>query len=97
MRHRYSFHVDQGGHSVTVNVRSGWITETELLVDGKECGFHRVRGHGSYPLTLASQLAEEPPRPLTVTLDRTGTAEHPLSCVLDLAGAAHPMPEKTAR
>ncbi|MFF7992147.1 hypothetical protein ACFZDG_20410 [Kitasatospora xanthocidica] len=97
MRQRYSFHVDQGGHSVTVNVRSGWITETELLVDGKECGFHRVHGHGSYPLTLAAQLAEEPPRPLTVTLDRTGTTEHPLSCVLDLAGAEHPMPEKTAR
>lgn len=97
MRQRYSFHVDQGGHSVTVNVRSGWITETELLVDGKECAFHRVHGHGSYPLTLSSQLADEPPRPLAVTLDRTGKAEHPLSCVLALAGAELPMPERTAR
>ncbi|WP_033331466.1 MULTISPECIES: hypothetical protein [Streptomyces] len=97
MRQRYSFHTDEGGHSVTVNVRSGWITETELLVDGKELAFHRVHGHGGYPLTLAAQLAEEPPRPLAVTLERTGTAEHPLSCVLELAGAEHAMPERTAR
>ncbi|MEU3572517.1 hypothetical protein AB0E96_29445 [Kitasatospora sp. NPDC036755] len=97
MRQRYSFHLDQGGHSVTVNVRSGWITETELLVDGKECAFHRVHGHGVYPLTLAAQVAEEPPKPLAVRLDRTGVAEHPLSCVLELTGAEHPMPERTAR
>ncbi|MFJ8476162.1 hypothetical protein [Kitasatospora sp. NPDC094011] len=97
MRQRYSFHLDQGGHSVTVNVRSGLITETELLVDGKECAFHRVHGHGGYPLTLSGQLAEEPPQPLSVRLDRTGRAEHPLACVLELAGAEHPMPERTAR
>ncbi|MGA5817587.1 hypothetical protein ACPC54_06970 [Kitasatospora sp. NPDC094028] len=97
MRRRYSFHLDEGGHSVTVNVRSGWITETELLVDGKECAFHRVHGHGVYPLTLAAQLAEEPPVPLAVRLDRTGAAEHPLACVLALAGGDHPMPERTAR
>ncbi|MFE4513062.1 hypothetical protein ACFRMQ_02535 [Kitasatospora sp. NPDC056783] len=97
MRQRYSFHLDQGGHSVTVNVRSGWITETELLVDGKECAFHRVHGHGVYPLTLAAQVAEEPPKPVAVRLDRTGVAERPLSCVLELAGAEHPMPERTAR
>ncbi|MFJ9445307.1 hypothetical protein ACIRRH_26095 [Kitasatospora sp. NPDC101235] len=97
MRQRYSFHLDRGGHSVTVNVRSGWITETELLVDGKECAFHRVHGHGDYPLTLAAQVAEEPPKPLAVRLDRTGLAEHPLSCVLELSGAEHAMPEHTAR
>ncbi|MEU4119139.1 hypothetical protein AB0F71_32180 [Kitasatospora sp. NPDC028055] len=97
MRQRYSFHLDRDGHSVTVNVRSGWITETELLVDGKECAFHRTHGHGGYPLTLSGQLAEEPPRPLAVRLDRTGRAEHPLACVLELAGAEHPMPERTAR
>ncbi|CAM5322096.1 hypothetical protein BOQ63_014120 [Streptomyces viridifaciens] len=97
MRRRYSFHLDRSGHSVTVNVRSGWITETELLVDGKECAFHRVHGHGSYPLTLSGQFAEEPPCPLSVRLDRTGLPEHPLTCVLELAGAEHPMPESTAR
>ncbi|MFJ9839743.1 hypothetical protein ACIRYZ_04620 [Kitasatospora sp. NPDC101155] len=97
MRQRYSFHVDRAGHSVTVNVRSGWITETELLVDGKECAFHRVHGHGSYPLTLSGQLPEEPPQPLAVTLDRTGRAEHPLACVLAVAGREQPMPEHTAR
>ncbi|MER8103721.1 hypothetical protein [Kitasatospora sp. NPDC094016] len=97
MRQRYSFHLDQAGHSVTVNVRSGWITETELLVDGKECAFHRVHGHGVYPLTLAAQLAEEPPLPLSVRLDRAGAAEQPYSCVLEVAGAEHPMPERAAR
>ncbi|MQS14960.1 hypothetical protein F7Q99_22520 [Streptomyces kaniharaensis] len=97
MRRRYSFHLDQAGHSVTVNVRSGWITETELLVDGKECAFHRIHGHGVYPLTLAAQLAEDPPLPLAVRLDRTGAAEHPLACVLEVGGAARTMPERAAR
>ncbi|MFJ9605183.1 hypothetical protein ACIRS1_02350 [Kitasatospora sp. NPDC101176] len=97
MRQRYSFHLDRAGHSVTVNVRSGWITETELLVDGREYAFHRVHGHGVYPLTLAVRTAEEPPLQLAVRLDRTGTAEHPLACVLELAGAEHPMADRTAR
>ncbi|MDH6711008.1 hypothetical protein P3T27_007760 [Kitasatospora sp. MAA19] len=97
MRQRYSFHADQAGHSVTVNVRTGWITETELLVDGKECAFHRVHGHGVYPLTLSAQLAGEPPLPLSVRLDRTGAAEQPYACVLAVAGSEHPMPEHAAR
>ncbi|WP_031070088.1 hypothetical protein [Streptomyces sp. NRRL WC-3742] len=98
MRRRYSFHLDENGHSVTVNVRSGTvITETELLVDGKECAFHRVHGHGVYPLLLSGQLAEEPPTPLAIRLERTGASEHPLACTLELAGAHHPMPERTAR
>ncbi|MER7756494.1 hypothetical protein [Kitasatospora sp. NPDC097643] len=97
MRQRYSFHLDRAGHSVTVNIRSGWITETELLVDGKECAFHRVHGHGDYPLTLAAQLAEEPSSPLAVRLERTGAAEHPLACVLEVAGAEHAMPERVGR
>ncbi|MFD0274396.1 hypothetical protein ACFVHB_10880 [Kitasatospora sp. NPDC127111] len=97
MRRRYSFRLDQDGHSVAVNVRSGWITETELLVDGRECAFHRVHGHGEYPLTLAGQLAEEPPLPLSVRLERTGAPGHPLACVLELAGAVRPMPEHVDR
>ncbi|WP_406206039.1 hypothetical protein OH807_32020 [Kitasatospora sp. NBC_01560] len=101
MRQRHSFHLDQGDHSVTVNVRSGWITETEVLVDGRECAFHRVRGHGAYPLTLAAELATdlaaEPPVPLSVRLERTGAPEHPLACTLELAGAVRPMPERVTR
>ncbi|MFI9327115.1 hypothetical protein ACIGZJ_06135 [Kitasatospora sp. NPDC052868] len=97
MRQRHSFHLDQAGHSVTVNVRSGWITETELLVDGKECAFHRVRGHGGYPLTLSAEVSQEPPLPLSVRLERTGAPERPLACVLDLGGAVRPMPEHTGR
>ncbi|GAA2811534.1 hypothetical protein RMN57_28625 [Kitasatospora sp. CM 4170] len=95
MRQRHSFHLDRGNHSVTVNVRSGWITETELLVDGKELAFHRVHGHGVYPLTLSAQLTGEPPAPVSVRLDRTGVPEHPLACVLELGDATHPMPERT--
>ncbi|MET8700867.1 hypothetical protein ABZW10_18645 [Kitasatospora sp. NPDC004723] len=100
MRQRHSFHLDRGGHSVTVNVRSGWITETEVLVDGKEVAFHRVHGHGVYPLTLAAQLPglpEEPAQPLAVRLERTGVAERPLRCSLELSGAVHPMAERTER
>ncbi|KOV11278.1 hypothetical protein ADK60_35515 [Streptomyces sp. XY431] len=95
MRQRHSFHLDRGGHSVTVNVRSGWITETEVLVDGKEVAFHRVHGHGVYPLTLAAQLTEEPPKPLAVRLERTGTAERPLSCTLEFGADVQPMAERT--
>ncbi|MER6395374.1 MULTISPECIES: hypothetical protein [unclassified Kitasatospora] len=94
MRRRYSFHLDRAGRSVTVNVRSGWITETELLVDGRECAFHRVHGHGLYPLTLAVRLPEEPPLPVSVRLERTGSAEHPLTCTVDLDGTVHPVPER---
>ncbi|MFJ3792544.1 hypothetical protein [Kitasatospora sp. NPDC090091] len=97
MRQRHSFHLDRGNHSVTVNVRSGWITETELLVDGKELAFHRIHGHGAYPLTLSAQLAGDPPVPLSVRLERTGAPEHPLVCVLDVDGAVQPMPEMTVR
>ncbi|MGW6915480.1 hypothetical protein ACWGB8_16915 [Kitasatospora sp. NPDC054939] len=95
MRQRHSFHLDQAGHSVTVNVRSGWITETELLVDGKECAFHRVHGHGVYPLTLAAELAEEPPKPISVRLERETDRDGALACALELAGAVRPMPETT--
>lgn len=99
MRRRHSFHLDQGGHSVTVNVRAGHITETEVLVDGKECAFHRVRGHGAYPLSLTSEFAEPadgPALPITVRLERTGRSEQPLNCVLELAGTVRTMPETTA-
>ncbi|MEE1822770.1 hypothetical protein PUR61_11270 [Streptomyces sp. BE20] len=97
MRQRHSFHLDRAGHSVTVNVRSGWITETEVLVDGKEVAFHRVHGHGVYPLTLAARLPEEPPLPLAVELKRTGDPERPLACALDVHGAVHPMAERTGQ
>ncbi|MDY0812432.1 hypothetical protein [Kitasatospora purpeofusca] len=97
MRQRHSFHLDRGGHSVTVNVRSGWITETEVLVDGREVAFHRVHGHGVYPLTLAAQLAEEPPWPLAVRLERTGAPERPLSCTLEFGADVAPMAERTGR
>ncbi|WP_380286461.1 hypothetical protein [Kitasatospora purpeofusca] len=70
MRQRHSFHLERGGHSFTVHVRSGWITETEVLVDGKEVAFHRVHGHGVYPLTLAARPAGE--RQLAVRLPRAG-------------------------
>ncbi|MCG6495784.1 hypothetical protein [Kitasatospora sp. A2-31] len=95
MRQRHSFHLDRGTHSVTVNVRSGWITETELLVDGKELAFHRVHGRGVYPLPLSAQPTGESPVPLSVRLERTGVPEHPLACVLVLDDTTHPMPERT--
>ncbi|WP_380280799.1 hypothetical protein [Kitasatospora purpeofusca] len=97
MRQRHSFHLERGGHSFMVNVRSGWITETEVLVDGKEVAFHRVHGHGVYPLTLAARLAGEPARAVAVRLERTGSAERPLGCALELDGAVYPMAERTER
>ncbi|WP_327682333.1 hypothetical protein [Kitasatospora sp. NBC_00458] len=95
MRQRHSFRLDRAGRSVTVNVRSGRITETELLVDGREVAFHRVHGYGVYPLTLAAHLPGEPPLPLAVRLERSGAPGRPLTCVLETGGAEHPMPERT--
>ncbi|GAA2992131.1 hypothetical protein GCM10020229_00760 [Kitasatospora albolonga] len=83
---RHRFHRDHGGHSVTVFLRQGLHTEAELLVDGKEVGSTRLTGRG--PWTLDDSLPEDPPVPFTVRI----SPSDPPVCVLEVAGAAHPMP-----
>ncbi|MEU9132182.1 hypothetical protein AB0D08_29425 [Kitasatospora sp. NPDC048540] len=94
MRRRHSFHLDRAGHSVTVNIRSGWITETELLVDGREIAFHRAHGPGGLPRTLCGVLPGRPGAFL-VRIDRPAPGAPELRCELELDGAVLPMTADT--
>ncbi|WP_051969715.1 hypothetical protein [Kitasatospora azatica] len=96
MRRRHSFHHVHAGHSVTVNIRSGWITETELLVDGKEVAFHRAHGPGALPRELAGELPGEPGRPFVVRIEHDTSGALGLACVLKVGGTEQPMSERTA-
>ncbi|MDH6125413.1 hypothetical protein [Kitasatospora sp. GP82] len=97
MRRRHSFHRDQAGHSITVNVRSGRLTETELLVDGKEVGFLRERGPGHLPRRLTGELPDSPGHPFSVRLDRPTAGLHLPTCFLELDGRDWPMADQVAR
>ncbi|KJK56706.1 hypothetical protein [Saccharothrix sp. ST-888] len=97
MRRRHSFHRDLYGHSITVNVRSGLLTETELLVNGKEVGFLRERGTGHLPRRLTGELPDFPARPFTVRLDRPAPGLRLPTCTLELEGRNLPMPDQVAR
>ncbi|WP_175410842.1 hypothetical protein [Streptomyces sp. TRM64462] len=89
MSRNHRFHVDQGGHSVTVllDVPAGAI---EVLVDGKV-----VAGLRHYPRTdpaeLTAELPGEPPRPIRVLVTRPERDGPPL-CVLESAGTRYLMP-----
>jgi hypothetical protein len=47
MSRRRHFHLDQAGHSITGNVRSGRTAEAEVLVDGKEVAVKQLHGSGT--------------------------------------------------
>ncbi|MFJ1708039.1 hypothetical protein [Kitasatospora sp. NPDC088346] len=96
MRHRHSFHADRAGHAVTVNIRSGWITETELLVDGREIAFHREHGPGTLPRILSGTLPGRPDEPFRVRIDRPAAGSSALRCELGPDGDTQRMAETTA-
>lgn len=86
------FHLDLAGHSVTVQTRLA-THETELLVDGKVVGYECTQAGHRGITTLTAELPGDPPQPFDVTL-RTGDATgHTATCVLEIAGCTHPMPE----
>ncbi|MEV4616872.1 hypothetical protein AB0K43_30405 [Kitasatospora sp. NPDC049258] len=96
MRHRHSFRLDRAGHAVQVNIRSGLLTETELLVDGREIAFHRERGPGALPRTLAGAHPDRPDAPYLVRIDRPAPGSAVLRCELEFGGRRLPMAECTA-
>ncbi|WP_354641471.1 hypothetical protein [Kitasatospora camelliae] len=93
MRRRHSFHLDRDGHAVTVNVRAGYITETELLVDGRELAFHREHGQGTRPLVLTAEADRVGGRALSVRVEHPAGGG-PLVCTLEIDGRSWPMPDR---
>ncbi|MEV4616881.1 hypothetical protein AB0K43_30450 [Kitasatospora sp. NPDC049258] len=95
-RHR-RFHLDRAGHSITLNLRAGWRTEYELLVDGKEVDFHRLgHRHGTDDDLLTGELPGDPARPFAVRIEHPAEGREELTCVLELDGAELPLAEGTA-
>ena len=93
MARTHRFHLDLDGHSVTVHTRHA-TRETELLVDGKVVSYQRTQsGHRKRTIVLTAELPGDPPQPFDVTLYTGEAAERAATCVLEIAGRRHPMPE----
>jgi hypothetical protein len=90
-RHHY-FHTDHGGHSITVNVRSGLAREVELLVDGKEVVHRNPQGTGT--TVVAAELPDDPPHPFRVAVRQPRFGSAVPRCSLMLDGVEQPMPER---
>ncbi|WP_406729174.1 hypothetical protein WJ438_37840 [Streptomyces sp. GD-15H] len=93
MARTHRFHLDLAGHSVTVQTRHA-TRETELLVDGKVVDYQRTQtGHRKPAIALTAELPGDPPQPFDVTVQTGETAGRAATCVLEIAGRKHPMPE----
>ena len=92
MSGEHHFHFDQGGHSITVDVRSGHAREVELLVDGKEVGVRRQRAADA--VTLPGELPEDPPHPFAVRVEHLRHRSRPPACTLLLDKQEIPMVER---
>lgn len=92
MTRAYRFHLEVEDHSVTIQTRHA-TRETELLVDGKVVGYQLAQGRRRPAIALAAELPGDPPRPFAVTLHTSETTDGAPTCVLEIAGRRHPMPE----
>lgn len=89
---RHHFHLDQGDHSITVNVGPGRSGEIELLVDGKVVAYQKHHAPGMNVLT--GELPEEPAHAFRVLLRQPHLVPSVPRCTLELDGVAQPMPER---
>ena len=89
----HHFHIDHGGHSITVTVRSGRTSEMELLVDGKAVCCQRV--HGSGTILLTGELPEDPPLPFRVHVHQARFGSAIPHVILEMAGEEVPIPERS--
>ncbi|GGT38609.1 hypothetical protein [Streptomyces purpureus] len=87
------FHLDQGGHSVTVNVGPGRSGEIELLVNGKVIGY--VGHHDTGTTVLTGELPEDPPRLFHVRVRQPRLAPLRAACVFEMDGVERPMSERS--
>lgn len=85
----HRFHVDQDGHSVTVQLL-GAGGRFEVLVDGK------VVAYGPDPRTggtVTAELPGDPPRPLSITVSDPHEMGGVPFCVLETGGMRYLMPQ----
>lgn len=83
------FHLDQDGHSVTVQVRHA-RGEVEVLVDGKVVAYRRRLGKDT--TTLTAELPGDPPRPFRILLAPVEGADGAPLCAMERAGMRYLMP-----
>ncbi|MDI3419184.1 hypothetical protein [Streptomyces luteolus] len=74
------FHIDQNGHSVTVQV-AGVHGAVELLVDGKVVAYRRELGRET--AVLDAELPDDPPRPFRILLAPVARGGGPPLCLLE--------------
>lgn len=87
MSRGHRFHLDQDGHSISVQVGRPF-DGIEVLVDGKVVAYHRGRAKGSTVLT--AELPEDPPRPFRVIVEDMGGE---LFCAMEASGSRFLMPQ----
>ncbi|GGU49688.1 hypothetical protein GCM10010211_12350 [Streptomyces albospinus] len=92
MGRSHHFHLDQGGHSITVNVGPGRDSEIELLVNGKVIAYQKEHGPGMNLLT--GELPDDPARLFRVRIREPRLVPTAPRCTLELDGVEHPMPER---
>ncbi|MFE7775057.1 hypothetical protein ACFU5O_14365 [Streptomyces sp. NPDC057445] len=92
MARNHHFHVDQGKHSITVNVGPGRTGGIELLVNGKVIQYRREHGKGT--TVLAGELPDEPVRSFLVRVHQSHLVRIKPGCTLELDGVELPMPER---
>lgn len=85
----HRFHVDQDGHSVTVQFVGG-AGAFEVLVDGKVVAYGPGRHRGG---TVTAELPGDPPRPVAVTVSHPGEMGGVPFCVLETGGMRYLMPQ----
>ncbi|MEV1084095.1 hypothetical protein AB0I98_38800 [Streptomyces sp. NPDC050211] len=89
MARSHRFHLDQGGHSVTV--QTGAVPGgVELLVDGKVVAVRRR--HRKDVTVLAADLPGDPPQPFTIRLGRSEETGDVPVCVMETHGSRVSVP-----
>jgi hypothetical protein len=92
MSRPHEFHLDYGGHSITVEVSSGLKTTVELLVDGKPVGIATIHHGGD--ASLSGELAETPPIPVSVDVHQPKAGRGAPTCVVHIDGVERPLQER---
>lgn len=91
MARSHRFHLDRGGHSVTVQLGRP-SSGIEVLVDGKVVAYQR--GHRKGVTVLTAELPGDPPQPITVRVDRSKEVGDIPLCVMETDHTRYPMPRR---